>query len=68
MIRDIKKEVITALNQLAHVSVIDDEAMVALAGIFSNEVDAWRAEIVSEINRQIAIDSRFGQLGGLACP
>ena len=51
--RDAKKEIITALNQLAHVKVIDDEAMVAISGIVANEINEWQSEIASQLNKQI---------------
>lgn len=53
MIRDSKKEIITALNQLAHVGVISDEAMVAISAIVANELTAWKSEIAAELNRQV---------------
>ena len=53
MIRDLQKEIITALNQLAHVGVISDEAMVAISGIVAHEVNNWKTEIAGELNQQV---------------
>jgi len=53
MIRDAKKEIISALNQLTHVGVITDEAMVAIAGIVSNEMNAWKSDIAEELDTQV---------------
>jgi len=53
MIRDVNKEITIALNQLSHVNVISDEAMVAIAGIVTSEIRAWKSEVVAEMNKQI---------------
>lgn len=53
MIRDVNKEIITALNQLVHVSVISDEAMVAISGIVVSEIKGWKGEVAEELNRQM---------------
>ena len=53
MIRNVTKEIVTALNQLAHVGVINDEAMVAISGIVANELNGWKDEVAEELNRQM---------------
>lgn len=51
--RDPKKEIVASLNQLVHVGAIDPEAVVAVSKIVSEEIDAWRESVASELQQKI---------------
>lgn len=52
-VRDPKKEIVVALNQLVHVGALDPETVVAISKIVTGEIDAWKDTIASELQQKI---------------
>lgn len=52
-VRDPKKEIVLALNQLVHVGALDPETVVAISKIVTGEIDAWKDTIASELQQKI---------------